>query len=62
MKEYLVVNYKPSKSSNVSAFSFGYEKLNKYVSDFLNEYARQGWRVVQADPELDRFLLERDRH
>lgn len=62
MKEYLVLNYKPVKGANVSGLSFGYGKLNKYVTDFLNEYARQGWRVVQADEEFDRFLLERDRH
>lgn len=62
MKEYLLVNYKPTKESNSIGISFGYEKLNKGVTEFLNEYARQGWRVVQADTEFDRFLLEKDRH
>lgn len=53
MKEYKVVNYKGS-------MTFSVEKYNKDLSDFLNDYARQGWRVIHCK-DFNQFILEKDR-
>lgn len=54
MKEYKIVYFQGKSLFNL-------EKLNKEIADFLNEYARQGWRVIECE-NFNRFLLERDRH
>jgi len=52
MKEYKIVTYNKTTWRNV----------NKHLSDFLNEYARNGWRVIQSNQGMLRFLLERDKN
>lgn len=55
MKEYKVVIYREGIFSSVL---FGSAKLNpKRFTEFLNDYAREGWRVVTMEKESRRVLL-----
>lgn len=54
MKEYKTVTY-------IGKFSISAEKKDKHLTNFLNEYAKQGWRVVES-VNMYRFLLERDKN
>lgn len=54
MKEYKTVTY-------INKISFNMEKKDKALTDFLNSYAQQGWRVVES-VNMMRFILERDRN
>lgn len=55
MKEYKVVVYREGLFSSVI---FGAAKLNpKRFTDFLNEHAEDGWRVVTMERETRRLLL-----
>lgn len=55
MKEYKVVVYREGLFSSVI---FGAAKLNpKRFTDFLNEHADDGWRVVTMERETRRLLL-----
>ena len=54
MKEYKTVTY-------MSSFSFSLEKKDKNLTNFLNEQAKQGWRVIESQ-NMTRFILERDKN
>lgn len=51
MKEYKVVNWK-----------MGLTKNNQKLEDTLNEYARNGWRVVEIGVNSARIIFERDKN
>lgn len=54
MKEYKVVCYKGS-------MTFSIDKHTEELSNFLNNFARQGWRVIDCK-NLQYFILEKDKH
>lgn len=54
MKEYKTVTHR-------GKFSFSLEQKDKHLTNFLNEYAKQGWKVVDSQ-NMIRFLLERDKN
>lgn len=55
MKEYKVVIYREGIFSSVL---FGSAKLNAMrFTDFLNDYARDGWKVITMEKESRRVLL-----
>jgi len=56
MKEYKAVNL-PAKWNIVTS-----KDMNKHLEDFLNNYAREGWRVVHTNPTMNKYLLERDKN
>lgn len=51
MKEYKVVNWK-----------MGFSKNNERLEDILNEYGRNGWRVVEIAEQSTRIVFERDKN
>lgn len=51
MKEYKVVNWKMGFSNN-----------NQRLEDFLNEHARNGWRVIHIAENSARITFERDKN
>lgn len=51
MKEYKVVSWKMGLSNN-----------NQRLEDTLNEFAIQGWRVIQVAENFQRVILERDKN
>lgn len=51
MKEYKVVSWKMGLSGN-----------NERLEDILNEYAKQGWRVLQVGENFQRIVFERDKN
>lgn len=51
MKEYKVVSWKMGMSNN-----------NQRLEDTLNQYAQQGWRVLQVAENFQRVILERDKN
>ena len=51
MKEYKVDSWKVSLSKN-----------NKNLEDFLNEYARNGWKVIHIAEQSTRVVFERDKN
>ncbi len=55
MKEYKVVK-------NPTTLTFNYDKWMKNLEDFLNNYARQGWRVKESNQSMTVFILERDKN
>lgn len=54
MKEYKKVTY-------LGTMSFNYEKKDSNLTEFLNNYAKQGWRVIESK-EMAHFILERDKN
>lgn len=50
MKEYKVVTWQIGLLGN-----------DKRLEDTLNEYARQGWRLVQFAEDTNKLVLERDK-
>jgi CBS domain containing-hemolysin-like protein len=55
MKEYQVVIY---QEGMFSSLFFGQSKVDpKRFAEFLNEHARQGWRVITMERESRRMLL-----
>ena len=54
MKEYKTVTY-------MGNFSFSLEKKDKNLTNFLNEHAKQGWKVIESQ-NMTRFILERDKN
>lgn len=55
MKEYKAVTF-------LQKTSFSVKKADKELTDFLNEYARAGWRVVSTQNNMMRFVFERDKN
>ncbi len=55
MKEYKVVKY-------FRGLTLNYDKYLKDLEDFLNNYARQGWRVKETGQGMTVFILERDKN
>ena len=51
MKEYKVVSWKMGLSNN-----------DQRLEDVLNEYAKQGWRMVQFADSSYRIVFERDKN
>ena len=51
MKEYKVISWKPGLTNN-----------NQKLEDTLNDYARNGWRVVHVAENTTRIVLERDKN
>jgi G:T-mismatch repair DNA endonuclease (very short patch repair protein) len=51
MKEYKVINWK-----------MGLSKNNERLEDTLNEYARNGWRVIHIGEQNTRIVFERDKN
>lgn len=51
MKEYKVVTWK-----------MGLSKNNERLEDTLNDYARQGWVVIDIAENTNRIVLERDKN
>ena len=51
MKEYKVVNWKMGLTNN-----------NDRLEDTLNDYAKQGWRVIQVAENFQRIIFERDKN
>ncbi|WP_086030447.1 DUF4177 domain-containing protein [Tenacibaculum holothuriorum] len=51
MKEYKVESWKVSFSKN-----------NKNLEDFLNEHARNGWKVIHIAEQSTRVVFERDKN
>ncbi|MFN0730143.1 DUF4177 domain-containing protein [Polaribacter gochangensis] len=51
MKEYTVINWK-----------MGLSKNNERLEDTLNEYARNGWRVIHIGEQNTRIVFERDKN
>jgi len=51
MKEYKVVSWKLGLSGN-----------NERLEDTLNEYAKQGWSVLQVAESYQRIIFERDKN
>ena len=40
----------------------GFTRNNDRLEDTLNEYAKQGWRVIQIDENYQRIIFERDKN
>lgn len=55
MKEYKKVTY-------YDKFAFNIEKKDSDLTEFLNNFARQGWRVISNDANMVHFILERDKN
>ncbi|CAL2101405.1 conserved protein of unknown function [Tenacibaculum sp. 190130A14a] len=51
MKEYKVESWKVSLSKN-----------NKNLENFLNEHARNGWKVIHIAEQSTRVVFERDKN
>ena len=51
MKEYKVVNWKFTLTGN-----------SQRLEDTLNEYAKQGWRVIQIYENTPSVVFERDKN
>jgi hypothetical protein len=59
MKEYQVVIY---QEGMLGSLVFGQSKVSpERFSEFLNKFARQGWRVVSVEKEIRRMLLVSER-
>lgn len=55
MKEYKVVTF-------IQKTTFSRSKADKELTDFLNEYARAGWSVVNVHNNMMHFVFERDKN
>lgn len=51
MKEYKVVTWRIGLTGN-----------DKRLEDTLNDYARQGWRLVQFAENTNKLVFERDKN
>jgi hypothetical protein len=51
MKEYKIITPKT-----------GFSKRTEKIEIILNNYAREGWILKHADPNMIRFILERDKN
>ncbi len=56
MKEYKVV------SLPVKWNAFSSKDQNEHLGNFLNDFGRDGWRVIHTSPEMHRYILERDKN
>jgi hypothetical protein len=56
MKEYKMVNL-PVKWNAITS-----KDQNKHLENFLNNYAREGWRVIHVTEAMNKYLLERDKN
>jgi hypothetical protein len=55
MKEYKAIVY---REGFLGSFLLGASKINPVkFSEFLNENARQGWRVITMEKDVQRMLL-----
>ena len=55
MKEYKVVVY---REGALSSLLFGSAKANPmHFTNFLNENAKDGWRVITMDKDIQRMFL-----
>ncbi len=53
IKEYKVVTF--------HEFTLNHKKYIKSLENMLNDYARQGWSVKEANASLNTFILEREK-
>ena len=51
MKEYKVVAWKVNLTSN-----------NEKLEDTLNQYAKQGWKLLQLNENFRQIVFERDKN
>jgi len=51
MKEYKVITPK-----------LGFSKRIEKLEEILNNYAREGWVLKHSDPNMIRFILEREKN
>lgn len=59
MKEYKVVIY---REGLISSLMFGEAKTDpKNFTEFLNDHARDGWRVITLEREVRRAMLVKHR-
>lgn len=55
MKEYKVIVY---REGMFGTLIFGASKIDpERFTDFLNEHARQGWKVIAVERDIARMLL-----
>jgi hypothetical protein len=55
MKEYKVIVY---REGMFGTLIFGASKIDpERFTDFLNEHARQGWKVITVERDIARMLL-----
>lgn len=55
MKQYKVIAY---REGMLGSLFLGQSKVNPVkFTDFLNENARQGWRVITMEKDIQRMLL-----
>lgn len=59
MKEYKVVIY---QEGMLGSLVFGQSKVDpQRFSEFLNKFAREGWRVITVEKEIRRMMLVSER-